>query len=340
MLLKKSHLIIGFVLLVKLACAQEIKPSTPEFLQYTQSVWVDSIIKSLTPQERIGQLIWVAAYSNRGEDHRSEIMKTIKKWNIGGLVFFQGNPVSQVKLMNEYQIASKVPLLGAIDAEWGLGMRLDSTISFPYQMALGAIQDNELIYEMGREVANQIKKVGLHLNFAPVADINNNPNNPVINYRSFGEDKFRVAAKSIAYMKGMQDEGLITTAKHFPGHGDTSTDSHFDLPQINQSLERLNNLELYPFKKLINSGITGVMVAHLNIPAFDSTGKPSTLSNKIITDLLKEQLGFKGLVVTDAMEMKGVTKGSQPGIVDKKAVLAGNDVLELVQDVEKAVTEI
>src|SRR5690606_38331275 len=243
-------------------------------------------------------------------------------------------------LMNEYQNASKIPLLGAIDAEWGLGMRLDNTISFPFQMALGAIEDDKLIYEMGREIANQIKRVGLHLNFAPVADVNNNPDNPVINYRSFGEDKIKVAQKSIAYMKGMQDGGLITTAKHFPGHGDTSTDSHYDLPQINHSLERLNNVQHQPVTELIHAGINGIMVAHLNIPALDPSNRPSTLSTAIITDLLKDQLGFQGLVVTDAMEMKGVTKGNLPGVVDMQAVLAGNDVLELVQDVAKAIAEI
>ena len=340
MYIKKLPLFIALCLLATISRAQENPKKTPEFLQYTQSAWVDSIMKSLTPQERIGQLIWVSAYSNRGPEHRADILKTIKDWNIGGLVFFQGDPVTQVKLMNEYQNASKVPLMGAIDAEWGLGMRLDSTISFPFQMALGAVQDDDLIYEMGKEVAHQIKRVGLHLNFAPVADVNNNPNNPVINYRSFGEDKYKVAEKSIAYMQGMQDGGLITTAKHFPGHGDTSTDSHYDLPQINHSRERLNDLELYPFKKLINAGINGMMVAHLNIPALDPSGVPSTLSKAIINDLLKDQLGFEGLIVTDAMEMKGVTKGNSPGIVDKQAVLAGNDVLEIVQDVSKAITEI
>jgi len=340
MFLRKVRLFIALILLVNLLSAQDNASKTPEFLKYTHSTWVDSIMKSLKPQERIGQLIWVSAYSNRGPEHRADILKAIEKWNIGGLVFFQGDPLTQVKLMNEYQNAAKVPLMGAIDAEWGLGMRLDNTISFPFQMALGAIEDNTLIYKMGKEVAQQIKRVGLHLNFAPVADVNNNPENPVINYRSFGEDKIKVAEKSIAYMQGMQDGGLITTAKHFPGHGDTSTDSHYDLPQINHSLERLNNLELYPFKELIKAGINGMMVAHLNIPALDPSGEPSTLSKAIITDLLKDQLGFKGLIVTDAMEMKGVTKGNQPGVVDKKAVLAGNDVLELVQDVEKAITEI
>ncbi|MDT0675407.1 glycoside hydrolase family 3 N-terminal domain-containing protein [Autumnicola musiva] len=320
--------------------AQDTTSVQPEFLQYQNSKWVDSIMESLTPNERIAQLIMVAAYSNRGREHKQEILELIKEQKIGGLIFFQGDPKTQVELMNDYQQAAQVPLLGAIDAEWGLGMRLDNTLSFPYQMALGAIQDDKLIYEMGQEVARQIKRTGLHLNFAPVVDVNNNPNNPVINYRSFGEDKFNVTEKGIAYMKGMQDAGLLTTAKHFPGHGDTDTDSHYALPQINHPFERLDSLEMYPFKKLIEEGIGGVMVAHLNIPALDSTGVPSTLSKEIITGILKERLGFEGLIVTDAMNMKGVTKGNEPGVVDKMAVLAGNDLLEFTEDVPKAIAEV
>lgn len=340
--MKFKTLLLAFLLcVVNLQLqAQNSTAKTPEFLQYTHSEWVDSIMQKLTPNERIAQLIMVAAYSNRGEEHKQEILKLINEQHIGGLIFFQGDPKSQVELMNEYQQASKVPLLGAIDAEWGLGMRLDNTISFPYQMALGAIQDDQLIYQMGQEVARQIKRTGLNMNFAPVVDVNNNPNNPVINYRSFGENREKVAQKGIQYMKGMQDANLLTTAKHFPGHGDTDTDSHLALPQINHSFERLDSLEMYPFKQLINAGIGGVMVAHLNIPALDSTGVPSTLSKPIITGILKERLGFKGLVVTDAMNMKGVTKGNEPGVVDKKAILAGNDMLEFTEDVPKAITEV
>lgn len=322
------------------ATAQNMSPKVPEFVQYENSKWVDSIMKTLSPDERIAQLIMVAAYSNRGDEHREEILKLIQEQKIGGLIFFQGGPVRQVRLMNEYQAYSKVPLLGAIDAEWGVGMRLDSTISYPFQMALGAIQDESLIYDMGVEIAKQIKRTGLHLNFAPVLDVNNNPNNPVINYRSFGEDKYNVTRKSIAYMKGMQDQHLLTTAKHFPGHGDTDVDSHYALPQIKHSRARLDSLELYPFREVVKAGIGGVMVAHLDIPALDSTGVPSTLSKPIITTLLKEELGFKGLTVTDAMNMKGVTEGNDPGIVDKDAILAGNDLLEFTEDVPKAIEEI
>ena len=320
--------------------AQEKVKKSPEFLQYTNSKWVDSIMQELTPKERIAQLIMVAAYSNRDNAHKEEILKLINEQKIGGLIFFQGDPETQLKLMNDYQLASEVPLLGAIDAEWGLGMRLDNTISYPYQMAMGAIRDDSLVYDLGKEVARQIKRTGLHLNFAPVVDVNNNPNNPVINYRSFGENKENVSAKGIAYMRGMQDANLLTTAKHFPGHGDTDTDSHYALPQINHPLERLDSLEMYPFKELIDAGIGGVMVAHLNIPALDSTGVPSTLSKSIITGILKDSLGFEGLIVTDAMNMKGVTKGNEPGIVDKDAILAGNDLLEFTEDVPKAIEEV
>ncbi|GAB2762330.1 glycoside hydrolase family 3 N-terminal domain-containing protein [Actinomadura fibrosa] len=297
-------------------------------------------MNSLSQEEKIGQLIMVAAYSNRGAKHKQEILELVKEQKIGGLIFFQGDPESQVELMNDYQEASKVPLLGAIDAEWGLGMRLDNTISYPFQMALGAIQDEDLLLELGAEVARQVKRTGLHVNFAPVVDVNNNPENPVINFRSFGEDKENVASKAVAYMQGMQNAGVFTTAKHFPGHGDTGTDSHYALPQINHSIARLDSLELYPFRRIIEAGVGGVMVAHLNIPALDSTGVPSTLSRAIITDLLKEKLQFKGLIVTDAMNMKGVTMGNLPGVVDKDALLAGNDLLEFTEDVPRTIEEV
>ena len=320
--------------------AQNSERIEPDFLKYQNSKWVDSIMNTLSPDERIAQLIMVAAYSNRGDEHKQEILELIKEQKIGGLIFFQGDPESQAELINDYQQAADVPLIGAIDAEWGLGMRLDNTISYPFQMALGAIQDDDMLYKMGEEVARQVKRTGLHINFAPVIDVNNNPDNPVINFRSFGEDKMNVTSKGIAYMKGMQDNMVLTTAKHFPGHGDTDTDSHYALPQINHLFERLDSLEMYPFKKLINAGIGGVMVAHLNIPALDSTGVASTLSKPIITGILKESLGFKGLIVTDAMNMKGVTEGNEPGVVDKKAILAGNDLLEFTEDVPRAIAEV
>ncbi len=319
--------------------AQQVVKPLP-FSQFATNHWVDSVFKSLSEDERIAQLIMVAAFSNRGDDHEREILKLIGEQKIGGLVFFQGGPVRQAKLVNKYQSASKVPLLMAMDAEWGLGMRLDSTINYPYQMTLGAIRNDSLLYEMGVEVARQLRRTGIQVNFAPVVDVNNNPDNPVINFRSFGEDKHNVTRKSIAYMQGMQDNGVFTTAKHFPGHGDTGTDSHYALPLINHSRERIDTLELFPFREIIKAGIGGVMVAHLNIPALDPSGRPSTLSKSIVTGLLREELGFTGLIVTDAMNMRGVTASNPPGVVDRDAILAGNDMLEFTEDAARTVAEI
>ena len=272
-----------------------------------QNHWVDSVYNKLNRKRKVAQLIFVRAHTNRGIAYEDSVAKIISKEQISGLVFFQGGPVRQANLINRYQQLARIPLLIAMDGEWGVGMRLDSTISYPYQMTLGAIQDNKLIYRMGQEVAYDFKRLGMQMNFGPDMDVNNNPNNPVINYRSFGDNKYNVAAKGIAYLKGMQDAGLLTTAKHFPGHGDTNVDSHLDLPLLPFSRERLDSLEEYPFREAIKAGISGVMIAHMNIPALDSTKKlPSTLSRPIITGILKNSLGFKGLVVSDAMEMKAV----------------------------------
>jgi beta-N-acetylhexosaminidase len=339
--MKKPSLLATVILLFTfLSSAAQHNIDSPLFLQYTHHRWVDSVFNSLSSDEKIAQLFVVATYTNQGKNHKQEILKLIREQKIGGLIFFQGGPVREADFINSYQSASKVPLLMAMDAEWGLGMRLDSTINFPYQMTLGAIRNDSLLYQMGTEVARQMKRAGLHVNFAPVVDINNNPNNPVINFRSFGEDKQNVARKSIAYMKGMQDQNLFTTAKHFPGHGDTGTDSHYALPLINHTRERIDSLELYPFREIIKAGIGGVMVAHLNIPALDSSGDPSTLSKPIVTGLLRNELGFKGLIVTDAMNMRGVTANHLPGVVDKDAFLAGNDILEMTEDVVRAIAEV
>ncbi len=337
-----SFFIIFLCFIIFSAKGQEMpEMAQPPFLSYQQSNWVDSVFNTLSAEEKIAQLIMVAAYSNRGPEHMRELLSMVKNQKVGGFIFFQGGPVREGYMINKLQAASKVPLLIAMDAEWGVGMRLDSTMNFPYQMTLGAIQNNGLIYEMGQEIGRQMKRAGLHFNFAPVVDVNNNPGNPVINYRSFGSDKYNVAEKGIAYMKGMQSSGLLCSAKHFPGHGDTDTDSHYDLPLIGHSRERLDTLELYPFREIIGAGISGVMVAHLNIPALDPEGNSaSTLSKPIISDLLKEEIGFQGIVVTDAMNMKGVTKGNTPGVVDMKAILAGNDLLEFTEDVPKAIEEI
>ncbi|EHQ26662.1 glycoside hydrolase family 3 protein [Mucilaginibacter paludis] len=303
-----------------------------------QNHWVDSVFNKLSKKQKIAQLFMVRAHTNRGQAFEDSIGHVIKKEKIGGLVFFQGGPQRQAVLTNRYQKLAKVPLLIAMDGEWGLAMRLDSTMSYPYQMTLGAIQDNTLIYKMGQEVANDFKRLGMQMNFAPDMDVNNNPNNPVIGYRSFGDNKFNVAKKGIAYMQGMQNNGILTTAKHFPGHGDTDVDSHFDLPQLTFNRERLDSLEEYPFREAIAAGISGIMVAHMNIPALDSTKNlPSTLSKPIITGILKDSLGFKGLTVSDAMEMKGVVKFFPKGEADVRAFIAGNDILELSENTVRAV---
>ncbi|MGV8879596.1 MAG: glycoside hydrolase family 3 protein [Sphingobacteriaceae bacterium] len=303
-----------------------------------QQKWVDSVFHKLNRKQRVAQLLMVRAHTNKGKAFEDSIARVIAEEQVGGLVFFQGGPVRQAQLTNRYQKIASVPLLIAMDAEWGLGMRLDSTASYPYQMTLGAIQDNMLIYKMGVQVAKDFKRLGMQMNFAPDMDVNNNPDNPVIGYRSFGDNKYNVSKKGIAYMQGMQDGGILTTAKHFPGHGDTNVDSHYDLPQLTFTKGRLDSLEMYPFQEAVDAGISGVMVAHMNIPALDSTKNlPSTLSRPIITGQLKEKMGFDGLIVTDAMEMKGVVKNFPGGVADVMAIAAGNDVIELSENSERAV---
>lgn len=305
----------------------------------SQHEWVDSVYKKLNKNQRIAQLFMVRAHTNLGQAYSDSVGNVIKKEKLGGVVLFQGGPVRHANLINEYQKVSKVPLFMALDGEWGLGMRMpDSTLSYPYQMTLGAIQNETLIYQMGQQIAKDFKRLGLNINFAPVVDINNNPKNPVINYRSFGENKENVTSKAGAYMKGMMDEGIIITLKHFPGHGDTDVDSHYDLPTLDFSPERLRDLEMYPFRKLIEQGASGVMVGHMNIPSLDSTQNlPSSLSKPVITGILKNELGFKGLTFTDAMDMNGVVKYFKDGEADVRAIIAGNDVLELSQNSKRAI---
>ena len=310
----------------------------PPFYAEDQNRWVDSIMKKLSPDERIGQLFMVAAYSNKDAKHIAEITNLIKQNKIGGLIFMQGGPVRQATLTNKYQKLSKVPLLIGMDAEWGLSMRLDSCVVFPRQMTMGAMQNDSLIYEMGNDMARQCKRLGVHISFSPDCDVNNNSKNPVIGSRSFGENKYKVAEKAIMYMKGLQDNGVLACGKHFPGHGDTESDSHKTLPVISKSKEAMDTLELYPFKQLINAGIGSIMVAHLFVPSYDSTtNQATTLSKPVVTGLLKEQLAFKGLVITDALNMKGVSDFYGPSEVDLKALLAGNDVLLFSGNVPKAI---
>jgi len=326
---------------ILLACGLSLKAQTRKsFIEpnIAQQHWVDSTFKKLKRKERIAQLFFVRAHTDRGKAYEDSVASLIANDKIGGLVFFQGGPGRQLNLTKSYQSMASTPLLIAMDAEWGLGMRLDSATSYPYQMTLGAIQDNSLIYQMGKEIARDFKRLGMHLNFAPVVDVNNNPKNPVINYRSFGDNKYNVALKAEAYLRGLQDEGVLVSIKHFPGHGDTDVDSHSDLPKLSFNRQRLDSLELYPFKELIQKGASGVMVAHMNIPSLDSTvNVPSTLSKPIVTGLLKTELGFKGLAISDAMEMKGVVKFFPNGEADVRALIAGNDVIELSENTRRAI---
>ena len=312
----------------------------PPFLR-NESHWADSVLSTLSLDERIAQLVMVAAYSNKDAKHEAATEALIRERGIGGLIFFQGGPARQASLTNRYQASARTPLLLGMDLEWGLGMRLDSTMKFPRQMALGALQEDSLIEEMGLEIARQMNRLGVHVSFSPVVDVNNNPANPVINDRSFGEDRENVARKGIAYMRGLQRGGVIATAKHVPGHGDVDSDSHHTLPLIAHSRTRLDSLELYPFQRLVDEGLSAMMVGHLEVPALDSSkGLPSTLSRPIVSDLLARELGFKGLVFTDALNMKGVANADRPGEIEFRALLAGNDVLLFPQDPVKAIERI
>lgn len=298
--------------------------------------WVDSVFNALTIDQKIGQLLMPRANFRNEPFEREKLLNWVEEYHVGGLVFFANQPTRTAQIINELQAASKTPLLVGSDLEWGLTMRLDSTTRYPYAMTLGATPgaDTEPIYRMGRQVGRQVRRLGIHVNYAPVADVNNNPNNPVINFRSFGENKQTVLRNALAYMRGMQDERVITSAKHFPGHGDTDVDSHADLPVIRHDRARLDSLELYPFRELIRQGLNGVMIAHLSIPALDPTPNlPSTLSRPIVTGLLRNELGFKGLIFTDAMEMQGVVKYYPNGEAAVRALLAGVDVLETFTDV-------
>lgn len=305
--------------------------------QNHQLSWVDSVFNALNFEERLGQLFMVAAYSNKDQKHVDEISKLVREENLGGLIFFQGGPNRQARLTNFYQAQAKTPLMIAMDAEWGIGMRLDSVWNFPKAMTLGAIQDPTLIYQMGSEIARQFKELGMHVNFAPVVDVNSNPQNPVIGYRAFGENKDVVTQRAVAYMKGLQDNGIIANAKHFPGHGDTESDSHYTLPVIKHAEKRIWDVDLYPYQELFRENLMSVMVAHLNVPSLDNGSNiPTSLSKPVVTDLLQNRMNFQGLIFTDALNMKGVANFSRPGEVDLKALLAGNDVLLYSQDVPKA----
>ena len=306
--------------------------------------WADSVFNTLNDDQRIAQLMVLreSGYTEAGPVYYdSLIADAITKYDIGGIVLFQGGPVQQANFINYFQSIAKTPLMVCIDAEWGLGMRQDSVIPLNHQMMLGAVNDTSIIAAYGRLVGEQCKREGIQVNFAPVVDINNNPDNPVINDRSFGEDKYKVARYGVTYMKAMQNEGVLACAKHFPGHGDVSVDSHLDLPVINKSMQQLDSLELYPFEQMFNAGVGSVMIAHLYIPAIDSTANTATsLSKKNVTGLLRNKLHYNGLTFTDALGMKGVAKFFPGGQIAAQSLIAGNDMLCLPEDVATSIAKI
>ena len=302
-----------------------------------QRIWVDSLYSKMSLEEKVGQLFMVDIFSSQSLVKTDKIKDLIRDHYVGGIIFSKGGPQQQAKLNNEYQALSKTPLLIGMDAEWGLAMRLDSTFSLPWNMTLGAVQNLQLIEEAGAAISRNSKRLGVHINFAPVVDINTNSDNPIIGNRSFGEKKVNVTQKALAFMKGMQSEGILSSAKHFPGHGDTQSDSHKTLPTISFSKARIDSIELYPFKKLIQEGVSSVMVAHLNIPSMEEQlDLPSSLSKTIVTGILKEKLDFKGLIFTDGLKMKGIANYKDPGDIELAAFLAGNDILLGSDDMPKA----
>lgn len=309
--------------------------------------WADSVYKQLSPTERIAQLMIVRLStidmgSKKVTFYDKQVEDLVKKYNIGGVLIFQGGPTQQAIAINKLQKMAKTPIMFSIDGEWGVGQRLfDSVQALPKQMMLGAMTNPGLVYAYGKAVADQCKRLGIHVNFAPVVDVNNNAANPVINDRSFGENKNTVATYGIEYMKGMQDHGVLACAKHFPGHGDVTVDSHYDLPVIKKSFAALDTLELYPFKKIFEAGVGSVMIAHLNIPAIDNAlNRATSLSSKNVKDLLRNNLGFQGLTFTDALEMKGVQKYFPGGEAAVQSLIAGNDVLCLPLDVPSTIQSV
>ncbi|MGB0837177.1 MAG: glycoside hydrolase family 3 N-terminal domain-containing protein [Flavobacteriaceae bacterium] len=327
------YFILPLLLFGLLTQAQQKDPFiTKDFKE--QQLWVDQTLSSMSLDQKIGQLFMFNAYSDKRMNPKF-VKKMIRKYHIGGLIFFQGTPEQQAELYNSYQSKSKIPLIVGFDGEWGLDMRLDNTFKYPFNMTLGAISNNALIEAFGRQIGLHHKRIGIQINFAPVVDINTNPANPIIGNRSFGENKVNVSQKAEAFIKGIQSVGVISNAKHFPGHGDTSTDSHKTLPFLDFDLARLDSIELYPYYRLMDTGLGSVMVGHLNVPALETEENlPTSLSYKVVTELLQEDMGFKGLVFTDALNMKGAANYGSPGAVDLKAFMAGNDMLLYSNDVE------
>ncbi len=324
--------IIIFISHFYLAQYQPKNMSSADFRKANE--WVDKTYQSLSQDEKLGQLFIVALYTNKGEEFISQIRNIVTNDKIGGLILMQDDAGREINLVNEFQSKSKVPLMIGMDAEWGLYQRIAKAHKFPWAITLGAIQDKNLITEMSAKIAEDCKRMGINWDFAPVVDVNTNPGNPIIGNRSFGSDVNNVINSASAYANGLQNNGILAAIKHFPGHGDTSTDSHLDLPLVPHDMKRLESVELAPFKALMNKGIGGVMVAHLYVPAIETEkGIPASVSKKIITGVLKEKFGYKGLIITDALNMGAVANKFKAGELDAMAFKAGNDIMLFSQDV-------
>ncbi|HFI4796660.1 TPA: glycoside hydrolase family 3 protein [Elizabethkingia anophelis] len=298
--------------------------------------WVDKTYNSLSQDEKLGQLFITALYTNKDQNHINFVRQLVNKEKIGGIILMQDNAAQEIELVNEFQESSRVPLLIGMDAEWGLYQRIAAAHKFPWAITLGAIKDDKLVYEMASKIASDAKRMGVNWDFAPVVDVNTNPSNPIIGNRSFGSDVQNVIRKGLAYSNGLQDNGVLAAIKHFPGHGDTDKDSHMDLPVVKHNIDRLNNTELAPFKALMDKNVGGVMVAHLYVPALETkSGIPASVSYSIITDLLKKKFGYKGLIITDALNMGAVASRYKAGELDKKAFAAGNDIMLFSQGVSE-----
>jgi len=320
--MKKIFLILSLLVTINL------------FAQNDEEKWVDSVFNSLTLEQKIGQLMNVRA-NNPNQDFNENVDEFIEKYNIGGVTFFRTDAEDLLLQANEWQSKAQTPLMIAIDGEWGIGMRINDGLSYPYQMTLGAVTNDLLISEMGIQIAEQCARLGINVNFAPTIDVNNEPNNPVIGFRSFGEDPDNVARKGAAYALAMQNNGVLPSMKHFPGHGNTVTDSHHALPIVKNSLEEINKIELVPFKYLIDNGVKGAMVGHLYFPALEPVvNKSSSLSKNIVTDLLRDEMNYDGIIFTDGLEMKAAYNGIDPDSVCLQAIMAGNDIMLLPIDVE------
>ncbi|OCK52995.1 glycoside hydrolase [Chryseobacterium sp. CBo1] len=333
-----KKLVFNFLLIIAFSASDLSAQYQPKDISRSDikkaNQWVDQTYNSLSQDEKLGQLFIVALYTNKDDNHINQVRNIVTNDKIGGLILMQDDAAREINLVNEFQQKSKVPLMIGMDAEWGLYQRINTAHKFPWAMTLGAIQDKDLIYQMAAKIAEDCKRMGINWDFAPVVDVNTNPNNPIIGNRSFGSEVSNVTQSALSYANGLQDNNILAAIKHFPGHGDTSTDSHLDLPVVSHSLERLNKIEIAPFKALMNKGIGGVMVAHLYVPSLESgKGIPASVSKKIITDLLKDKLGYKGLIITDALNMGAVANKYKPGELDALAFKAGNDIMLFSQGV-------